>query len=308
MSSLYDWSRTAATNATADSLINWAEGQDPGSVNDSARQVMGRIAELRDDITGTITAGGTANALTVTAFSSFTTLANGRMVAFIAASDNTAAATLNVNGIGAKSIRKTNTTGDVPLVGAEIQAGGVYLVAYNTALNGAAGGWLLVNPTPINSMTLATSVAASGATVDFTGLPVGIKRLTIGLQNITTASTGVLAVQLGDSGGIEASGYSSETFQFQVGVPTFQATIGTTGFLVSAGGGGSSIVYNGTFTITRQSLASSTWLAHSTIYMSNDNGAFCAGYKATSAELDRVRLTANGDTFSLGVVSLMYEL
>jgi hypothetical protein len=37
-------------------------------------------------------------------------------------------------------------TGDSALVGGEIQAGGVYLVVYNTALNGAVGGWLLINP------------------------------------------------------------------------------------------------------------------------------------------------------------------
>src|SRR4030095_2792076 len=83
MASIYDWSKTASSNSNADSGINWAEGMDPGAVNDSARQEMARIAECRDDITGTITAGGTANALTVTANSGFTTLANGRMVAFI---------------------------------------------------------------------------------------------------------------------------------------------------------------------------------------------------------------------------------
>jgi hypothetical protein len=88
LAAFYDWSRTASSNATADSLDQLGRGQDPGSVNDSARaRRCSRVAEFRDDITGTITAGGTANALTVTAFNSgFTTLANGRMVAFIAAS------------------------------------------------------------------------------------------------------------------------------------------------------------------------------------------------------------------------------
>src|SRR5262245_22746541 len=159
MASIYDWSKTPASNSSADAAINWAEGMDPGAVNDSARQEMARIAEFRDDITGTLTAGGSANALTVTASSGFTTLANGRMVAFIAASDNTAAATLNVNGIGAKSVRKMDATGDVALAGGEIQAGGVYIVVYNAVLNGAAGGWLLVNDTP-RGIIIATPVAA----------------------------------------------------------------------------------------------------------------------------------------------------
>ena len=39
---LYKWSQTAASNATADPdpSINWQEGQAPSSVNDSARAMM----------------------------------------------------------------------------------------------------------------------------------------------------------------------------------------------------------------------------------------------------------------------------
>ena len=35
---LYKWSQTAGNNATADSSINWQEGQAPSSVNDSAER------------------------------------------------------------------------------------------------------------------------------------------------------------------------------------------------------------------------------------------------------------------------------
>jgi len=38
--SFWKWSRTAASNATADGSINWAEGQAPSTVNDSARAMM----------------------------------------------------------------------------------------------------------------------------------------------------------------------------------------------------------------------------------------------------------------------------
>ena len=48
------WSTTAATNATADSTINWAEGQAPSSVNDSARALMASWAKWREDQNGTI--------------------------------------------------------------------------------------------------------------------------------------------------------------------------------------------------------------------------------------------------------------
>lgn len=43
------WSQTANSNASADSNINWGEGQAPSSVNDSARQMMKSVADwLRD--------------------------------------------------------------------------------------------------------------------------------------------------------------------------------------------------------------------------------------------------------------------
>ncbi len=45
MSSIYDWSIIASENAYVDESINWAEGQPPSSVNDSARAMMQRIKE-----------------------------------------------------------------------------------------------------------------------------------------------------------------------------------------------------------------------------------------------------------------------
>lgn len=66
MASLYDWSLTAADNATADSEINFEEFQNPDTVNDSARKLMSRVAEWRRDLGGSITTGGTGNAYTVT--------------------------------------------------------------------------------------------------------------------------------------------------------------------------------------------------------------------------------------------------
>jgi hypothetical protein len=233
---VYDWSKTAASNSNADSGINWAEGQDPGSVNDSARQMMGRVAEFRDDITGTITAGGTANALTVTANSGFTTLANGRMVAFIAASDNTGAATLNVNGIGAKSIRRMDATGDVPLVGTEIQAGGIYIVQYNTAVNGGAGGWSLVNP------SIATTASVTVQTFTGNGTwtkPIGCRRAIFEAVGGGGGSGGAKSASGGGGSGAGGSGFYGLTGALDVSaVVSAAVTIGV------AGNGGLSSVPN----------------------------------------------------------------
>ncbi|MER9159090.1 hypothetical protein [Mesorhizobium sp. M0778] len=159
MSSIWDWSKVAAGNATADSAVNWQEGQPPSTVNGSARQMMARNAELLGDIGGALTAGGSANVLTVTANSAFTAYADGLILALRGATDNTAAATLNVNSIGAKSIRKVTASGDSALSGAEIQADGIYLLTYSSALNASAGGWQLLNPT----MDFSSFVTKTGA-------------------------------------------------------------------------------------------------------------------------------------------------
>ena len=147
MPTIYDWSATASSNANADSDITWAEGQDPGTVNDSARMMMKRVKDFVSDIGGGLTVGGTANAITLTSASAIASYANGQVFAFIAGSTNTGATTLNVNTIGAKAVMKATGNGAAALNGAEIQSGCIYSVQYNTSLNGGAGAWLLINPT-----------------------------------------------------------------------------------------------------------------------------------------------------------------
>ncbi|MER8567539.1 hypothetical protein NKH85_16275 [Mesorhizobium sp. M0924] len=145
--SVYLWSTTAASNANADPDVNFAEGQAPSTVNNSARQVMGRVAEYVADQGGALTVGGTANALTVTGNSAFTAYQDGLKLKLRIVTDNTTAATLNVNALGVKSIRKMVTAGESALTGTEMQATGIYDFVYSTALNSTAGGWLLLNPT-----------------------------------------------------------------------------------------------------------------------------------------------------------------
>ena len=156
MSSIYDWAKSAGSNGNSDTTIAWPEGQTPGSVNNSARAMMARSAEFRDDISGAVTATGTANGIVVTANSAFTTLANGRVVAFTAAYTNTGAVNINVNSLGAKSVRLVTPSGDTALTGGEIRAGAVYLVMYASALNSAAGGWQLIGGSGVSFQQTAT--------------------------------------------------------------------------------------------------------------------------------------------------------
>ena len=125
----WSWSKTAGSNATADATINWAEGQSPSSVNDSARAMMARLAEYRDDISCGIGAGGTASAFTVATSQVFTSLAamDGKSVGFIAPATNAAGCTLNVDGLGALPINIDLTT---PIPAGVMVANSAYRVVY----------------------------------------------------------------------------------------------------------------------------------------------------------------------------------
>lgn len=128
----YNWSRTAASNATADSTVNWAEGMAPSAVNDSARAMMASTAAFRDDIAGAIATGGTSTAYTVTSYQVFSSLTalNGQIIAFTPHTTNGATVTLNVDGLGAKPLRSAPS---VELPAGVLVQGTPYTVLYNSS-------------------------------------------------------------------------------------------------------------------------------------------------------------------------------
>lgn len=181
---IYDWSLVAANNASADADLTWAEGMAPSAVNNSARVMMQRARQLLTDIGGATAAGGTANAITLTASSPFAAYADGQIVGFKATANNSGAATLNVNGIGAKSVRIMAPTGDIALNGGEIISGGMFFARYLSALNAAAGGWLLENP------VLSKILLPAGGIIDFGGADVRIINSSIHRLSFQGASFG----------------------------------------------------------------------------------------------------------------------
>ena len=129
---LYKWSQTASSDATADSTINWAEGQAPSSINDSARAMMAATAKYRDDIAGAIVTAGTSTAYTVSSYEAFDTLThlNGQMIAFTPHTTNGATVTLNVDSLGAKPLR--SSPGAELLAGTIVQ-GTPYVATYSNS-------------------------------------------------------------------------------------------------------------------------------------------------------------------------------
>jgi len=126
------WSRTGATNASADPTVNYAEGQAPSSLNDSARNAMAAAAKYRDDTSGAIVTGGTSTAYTVTSYQQFDTLAhmNGQTIAFTPHATNGGFCSLSVDSLTPRNIR-SSTGADIP-AGTLIQ-GTPYVATYNNS-------------------------------------------------------------------------------------------------------------------------------------------------------------------------------
>jgi microcystin-dependent protein len=129
----YNWSQTAASNATADPSINWAEGQSPSSINDSARAMMAATAKYRDDIAGALITSGTSTAYTLTSNSIFdsATHMNGQMIAFSPhVTNSTGPVTLTVDSISGGPFYLRSAPG-VDLPAGTIIAGTPYTALFN---------------------------------------------------------------------------------------------------------------------------------------------------------------------------------
>lgn len=149
LNTIADLSTTSASNT--DVLGQSTAGSAAANTIDTIVQnTLALMARAYADIGALGTVGGSANAITLTTASTYQALEAGLLVAIKAGSENTAATTLNVDGLGVKAVR---LNGDVALAGGEIVANGVYLLRYDTAYNSAAGAWVLLNPSGVPRMT-----------------------------------------------------------------------------------------------------------------------------------------------------------
>jgi len=173
-----------------------------------------------------------------------------------------------------------------------------------SAGSGAAPTWTTVS----SGFTLGTPVATtSGTSIDFTGIPAGVKKITITPSLVGTNGTSNLLVQLGDSGGIETTGYSSNCGYANSG-QTVTVAFGSTGFILRNTGASTSAI-SGSLELTLENASTNTWVCSGvTTDTDTTSISMTAGRKALSAVLDRVRLTTvNGtDSFDAGEVNIVY--
>lgn len=153
---IYNWSTTADTNATADEEIEWREYQAASTVNNSARAMMRRVAQLIRDLGPNATSTGTVNAYAVTsaATAGGAALNDGEIIEFIPHITNTSTSTLNKDSKGAVPLR--------PKSGTEFGAGQIIAgVPIKATYRQSSNEWIVTNPAAYVFAQLAPSYLAS---------------------------------------------------------------------------------------------------------------------------------------------------
>lgn len=149
------WSTTASGN-DASPPNGWPEGQSPSSVNNCAREMMAAIKRAWNDDHPVNITSGSNSAYTVITSASSTTYATGDAYVLRMNHESTGTSTLNVNGIGARIIKKF---GDADTAPGDIKANQIVQVAYDPVGNV----WQLMAPPAISASDLTDFADTSEA-------------------------------------------------------------------------------------------------------------------------------------------------
>ena len=170
-------------------------------------------------------------------------------------------------------------------------------------------GTLVTTASLPNPLTSGTAVATtSGTAIDFVSIPSWVKRVTVSLAQVSTNGGSNMLLQLGDSGGIEATGYTGTNTNMNYTSPSTTNPTGVGFYAVGNAGLAPSALYNAVININL--VGSNQYL------MEGHSGATANAYAATgicnkslTSVLTQIRLTTvNGtDTFDAGSINIMYE-
>jgi hypothetical protein len=155
----------------------------------------------------------------------------------------------------------------------------------------------------INSAIVSGTVqnSTSGTSIDFTGIPSWVRRITVMFNGVSTNGTTRVMVQLG-AGSVQTSGYAGQSSN-----PGGTAQSFSTGFVVNENIGAADLRYGA---VVLALLGSNAWVETGNVAIAaTSTVTSSAGAVTLSGTLDRVRITTvNGtDTFDAGSINILYE-
>ena len=172
--------------------------------------------------------------------------------------------------------------------------------AYQVLRNGATAGTTEFADKIVSGTAVAST---SGTSIDFTGIPSWVKRVTVMLAGVSTSGTSNLLMQIG-SGSVTTSGYASGATG---GLTALSNATATAGFVLTGTGLTAANTTSGHAVVALS--GSNLWVLSGIL---NENvGRFnsSAGTVTLSGTLDRIRITTvNGtDAFDAGTINILYE-
>lgn len=163
-----------------------------------------------------------------------------------------------------------------------------------------------VSPGGLSASQLVLGTAqnsTSGTSIDFTGIPSWVKRITVMLNGVSTNGANNILLRVG-SGSVATTGYSGWASFHNFNNPTSSSRIFfSTEFTIYHALAASSST--GVLQLLLQS--GNTWMISGQVG-DNDYPFSYFGSITLSGALDRVRIAASGaDTFDAGSINILYE-
>lgn len=226
----------------------------------------------------------------------------------------TLGASAAITSFGNAATKTTGTaSGNVPLVGttsATEALAGLVELASSTELKAGTDAERAVTSAVLRAESIVSgaAVAASGTSVDFTAVPDWVKRITVMLAGVSVSGASALRIQIGDSGGIENTGYLG-AYSLNLSTTNLAVVNLSSGFDLS-GSGGTGTTYQGSIVLSRIDPAVNSWAAFGAVGQSDTQRiTMLGGSKALGSVLTQLRVTTqNGsDIFDAGTINILYE-
>ena len=164
---------------------------------------------------------------------------------------------------------------------------------------------LIIGTQTVQLIKLETAKTATGTDIDFTGIPSWAKKITVMFNGVSTNGAATLYLQLGDSGGIETTGYLGA--YAYLGASAASANQPTSAFSLNAFMAATGITHG---IVVLTTLGSNIWSCSYNMSRSDVNQSyFGSGTKPLSDVLTQIRITTAGgtNTFDAGSINILIE-
>ena len=213
---------------------------------------------------------------------------------------------ITTNGIsdttGTDALNNVTVAGTLAVTGAATMSSTLAVTGAITGSSTVAGATGTLYPLVLGTAQASTS----GTSIDFTGIPSWVKRITVSWKGVSTSGTSLPVIQLGTGGTptYTITGYVGASVN-QIGTFTsFTNGFGIFNAITAAN------VMTGMFTLTLQDLSTNTWVClHSIVNTAGSNASYGDGYVVLSGALTALRNTTTHvtDTFDAGSINILYE-